>query len=78
MSEKGHYLQYGIIRSSPKLQIDLIMLNTLTHARSWLNLSVLEVYMQKLLPDPYVLFIVTAVMFFHGSKIQTVILCRIL
>ena len=45
--------------------------------RIWLNLTVLEIY-AKLLSDPYVLFLVTANMFFDGSKIPTSVLCTIL
>ena len=41
--------------------------------RYWLNLRVSEIYAKKLLSDPYVLFIVTAAMFFKRSKIQMVV-----
>ena len=34
--------------------------------------------MQNLLSDPYILFLVTAAMFLNRSKIQTVVLCKIL
>ena len=33
---------------------------------------------EKLLSDPYVLFLATTAMFFDGSKIPTSVLCRIL
>ena len=45
--------------------------------KNWLNLTVLEVYVKKLLFDPYVLFSVMAAMFFDGPKIPTSVLCRI-
>ena len=32
---------------------------------------------EKLLSDPFVLFLVTAAMFFDGSKIPTTVLCTI-
>ena len=38
---------------------------------------VLEIYEEKILSDPYVLFLVMAVMFFDRSKIPKSVLCRI-
>ena len=53
------------------------MFNTFTPVRIWLNLTVVEIY-AKICCLTSVLFLVTAAVFFKRSKIQTVILCRIL
>ena len=58
-------------------QIDLIMLNTISPYQNSAKLNGLGNIYEKLLSDPYVLFLVTVAMLFDGSKIPTLILCRI-
>ena len=58
-------------------QIDLIMLNTLTCARIWLNLTVFEIYAKNYCLTPMFYFLVKEAMFFDGSEIPTWVLCTI-
>ena len=53
------------------------MLNTFTQSKVGQNFLSFGDICKKLLSNPYVLFIVKAAMFFDGSKIPTLFLCRI-
>ena len=59
---------------------DFSMLYNEDHFSNWKNSAKPDGFgniCEKTLSDPYVLFSVTAAMFFNGSKISTPVLCRI-